>query len=171
MFLFSNKCLHVNGVQMTINESELIQKEITVRNVRLTAEVLETRRASIRWLALSLGILNPGESRLGALAVLDALVHFQFVKKTDPGVKEMMEYIGSNWEPINEKTLRYHLLRFKKMGIVENGQGTFCFKKPGIGDRFDALIWSAGLFNSDYKEISEKIGEVVRSIQEKGTHA
>jgi hypothetical protein len=154
---------------MALNESELIQKEITLRNVRLTSEVLETRRASIRWLALSLGIINPGESRLSSLAVLDALVHFQFVRNMDPDVNAMIEYIGANWEPINEKTLRYHLLRMKRRGIIENEQGTFYFKKPSVGDRFDASVWARELFESDYKDISGKVGEVIDRIKETGT--
>ncbi len=150
---------------MKINESELIQKEITLRNVRLTSEVLETRRSSIRWLALSLGLLNPGESRLSAVAILDALVYFQFVKKADPEVKELIEYINRNWEAINEKTLRYHLLRMKKMGLIENSQGRFYFKPPSVGDRYDAAVWSLNLFQSDYKEIAQKIEEVIKAIR------
>ncbi len=152
---------------MELNESELIEKEITLRNMRLTGEVLETRRSSIRWLALSLGVLNPGESRLSALAVLDALVHFQFVKNVDPDVKAITEYINANWEEINEKTLRYHLLRMKKMGLVENEQGKFYFTRPSIGDRFDAATWSSSLFDSDYRDISRKIGDVIKSIKDK----
>jgi hypothetical protein len=154
---------------MKLNESELIEKEITLRNVRLTNEVLETRRSSIRWLALSLGVLNPGESRLSAVAILDALVHFQFVKKTDPEVKELMDYINANWETINEKTLRYHLLRMKKMGLIENSQGKFYFKPPSIGDRYDAGTWSLNLFKSDYDEIAKKIDEVIKSIKSKNS--
>jgi hypothetical protein len=150
-----------------LNESELIEKEITIRNIRLTNEVLETRRSSIRWLALSLGILNPGESRLSSLAVLDSLVHFQFVKNVDPDVKSMIDYINANWEVINEKTLRYHLLRMKKMGLVENEQGKFFFKRPSVGDRFDAVLWSSTLFEADTKEISKKIGDVIKAIKSK----
>ncbi len=151
---------------MELNESELIEKEITLRNMRLTGEVLETRRSSIRWLALSLGVINPGESRLSSLAVLDALVHFQFIKNSDPDVRSMIDYINTNWEVINEKTLRYHLLRMKKMGLVENEQGKFYFRKPGMGDRFDAANWSASLFESDYRDISKKIGDVIKKIKE-----
>ncbi len=150
---------------MELNESELIEKEITIRNIRLTKEVLETKRSSIRWLALSLGVLNPGESRLSSLAVLDALVYFQFVKNVDPDVRMMTDYINSNWEEINEKTLRYHLLRMKKMGLVENANSRFCFSKPSIGDRFDASTWSSTLFQSDLKDVSQKIGEVIGSIK------
>ncbi len=150
---------------MELNESELIEKEITIRNIRLTKEVLETRRSSIRWLALSLGVLNPGESRLSSLAVLDSLIHFQFVKNVDPDVRMMTDYINANWEEINEKTLRYHLLRMKKMGLVENSNGRFCFSKPSIGDRFDAATWSSTLFQSDIKDVSQKISEVIISIK------
>ncbi len=152
---------------MELNESELIEKEITLRKMRLTDEVLETRRSSIRWLALSLGVLNPGESRLSSLAVLDALVHFQFVKKEDPDVRAMIGYIDANWEKINEKTLRYHLLRMKRMGLVEGGQGRFFFVRPSVGDRFDAATWSAGLFDADCREISRKVGDVIKSIADK----
>lgn len=115
---------------MPINEAELIEKEITIRNLRLTKEVLETRRSTVRWLALTLGILNPGESRLSSIAVLDALVQYQFVKNMDPTVDDLMAYINANWESINEKTLRYHLLRMKKAGLVENSGGSSISSSP-----------------------------------------
>ena len=79
-----------------LNEAELIENEITLRDMRLTKEVLETRRSIARWLALSLGIINPGESRLSAIAVLDALLYFQFMKRLDPNIAELKEYINNN---------------------------------------------------------------------------
>ncbi len=150
-----------------INESELIEKEIVLRNLRLPNEVLETRRAMVRWLALSLGIINPGESRLGAIAVLDALLYFQFVKRSEARVADLSSYIVQNWEEMNEKTLRYHLLRMKKMGVVENEHGTFYLVPPKTGDRYDALGWSKSLFESDYKEIMEKVGNVINELKNK----
>ncbi len=150
-----------------LNEAQLIERELTVRSLRLSNEVKETRRSAIRWLALSIGVINPGESRLGSLSVLDALVFFQFVRKADPDVDEMLSYISSNWEPINEKTLRYHLLRMKKMGIVENTGGRFLFRPPRSGDRFDAYAWSISLFDSFYKDVALKIGELVNDIKSK----
>ena len=152
---------------MELNEAELIERELTLRSLRLSKEVLETRRSAVRWLALSLGILNPGESRLSSLAVLDAMIYFQFVKRQDPTVKELTEYINASWEPINEKTLRYHLLRMKRMGFLQNEQGRFYFRPPKIGDRFDAYLWSSGVFESFYKEIAEKVGEVVDDLKSK----
>lgn len=154
---------------MDLNESELIERELTIRNLRLSKEVLETRRSAIRWLALSLGIINPGESRLSSLSVLDALVYFQFIKKQDPNVKEIIEYITTNWEAINEKTLRYHLLRMKKMGLIENSQSKFYFKPPAVGDRFDAYTWSLNIFENFYKDISTKVDEVVKDLRNKSS--
>ncbi len=150
-----------------LGESELIEKELTLRNLRLTKEVLETRRSIVRWLALSLGVINPGESRQSGIAILDALINFQFVKRSDPSVPELVEYINKNWETINEKTLRYHLLRMKNMGLVENSQGKFYLKPPSIGDRYDSLSWASGLYENDYKEITKKIGEAIKELKNK----
>ena len=47
-----------------INEAKLIQAEVKLRNLLVPKEVTETRRSMLRWLALSLGIINPGETRL-----------------------------------------------------------------------------------------------------------
>jgi DNA-binding transcriptional ArsR family regulator len=150
-----------------LSESGLIERELTLRNLRLTKEVLETRRSIVRWLALSLGVLNPGESRLSGIAVLDALVHFQFIERTDPSVSELMEYIGKTWEAMNEKTLRYHLLRMKNMGLVENSQGRFRLSPPNTGDRFDAQTWATGLYEKDCREIAAKIGDAIKELKNK----
>lgn len=154
-------------VILELNEASLIENEVTIRNLRLPNEVLETRRAAIRWLALSLGIINPGESRLSSLAVLDALVNFQFIKKVDPTVRDLAEYINANWESINEKTLRYHLLRMKKMGYVDNSGGKFYFRPPETGDRYDPSNWASRMFESNYGEIASKVGNVIKEVRNK----
>lgn len=160
-------CVIFADDSLDLSEAELIESELTIRNLRLSREVLDTRRSAVRWLALSLGILNPGESRLSSLAVLDSLIYYQFLKKQDPSVKDLIEYINKNWEPINEKTLRYHLLRMKKMGFVDNEQGKFYFKPPAVGDRYDAANWSSSVFESFYKGVSSKVGDVVKDLKSK----
>ena len=152
---------------MELNEAELIEKEMTIRNLRLTKEVLETRRSIARWLALSLGVINPGESRLSAVAVLDALMNFQFTKQQDPTYDELERYISEKWEPMNEKTLRYHLLRMKKLGLVENSKGKFYLKPPSVGDRFDANTWASMLFSEEYKQIAQKVTEAINELRNK----
>ena len=83
---------------MEVNESKLIERELTIRNLRMTKEVTETRRSLVRWLALSLGVISPGESRLSAVSVLDAILYFQFSERKDPSVEELMTYITGAWE-------------------------------------------------------------------------
>ncbi len=150
-----------------LNEASLIENEIRLRDLRLTKEVLETRRSIARWLALSIGIINPGESRLSAIAVFDALLFFQFVKKIDPNVEQLKEYIKNNWQEINEKTLRYHLLRFKRMGLVENSQTKFYFKTPNIGDKYDTELWANNLFREEYNNIIVKVKEALNELKNK----
>ncbi len=150
-----------------LNEAALIEKEITIRQLRLTNEVLETRRSIARWIALSIGIINPGESRLSAVAVLDAMMNFQFVKNYDPSYKEISEYVNVNWEEMNEKTLRYHLLRMKKMGLLQNNKGRFYFAPPEIGERYDVNVWAQSLFKAEHNAISDKIAHVVKELKTK----
>ena len=120
-----------------INEAKLIQAEVKLRNLLVTKEVTETRRSMVRWLALSLGIINPGETRLSAIYVLDAMLYFQFQKRHDPNVEELSEYISKSWQPINEKTLRYHLLQLKKTNIIKNSKSKYYISDPSIGERYD----------------------------------
>ncbi|MGC8629220.1 MAG: hypothetical protein ACP5T4_03365 [Candidatus Micrarchaeia archaeon] len=150
-----------------LNEAELIESENTLRKLRVDSEVLETRRSIARWLALTLGIINPGESRQSAIAVLDALIYFQFVKQADPNVEQLKEYIAENWEGINEKTLRYHLLRMKKMGFIENSQGRVYFSMPPKGDRFDPANVFGALLEKNNREITERIALVISELKKK----
>lgn len=150
-----------------LNEAELIERESTIRVLRLDSSVLETKRSLARWLALALGIINPGESRQSAVWVVDALVYYQFIKQEEPSVEELIQYISSNWEPINEKTLRYHLSRMKKMGLLENSQGRFYFKQPSTGDKFDPQKVFEEIFSSAYKEAANRISLAIAELKNK----
>jgi predicted membrane-bound dolichyl-phosphate-mannose-protein mannosyltransferase len=152
---------------MELNEAELIEHEITIRNLRLTKEVTETRRSLIRWLALSLGIINPGESRLSALSVLDSVLYFQFNAKKDPSVEEMSEYINKQWEEINEKTLRYHLLQLNKAKIVGHSKGKYFLVQPQMGQRYDEEEWINHYFNTEITPIKEKLIAAMKELRNK----
>ncbi|MEM0107187.1 MAG: hypothetical protein QW045_02070 [Candidatus Micrarchaeaceae archaeon] len=140
-----------------INEAKFIERDVTLRDIMFSSEVSETRRAIVRWLALSLGIINPGESRQSAIAVLDSLLYFHFSERSDPTLNDLQSYISKNWEEINEKTLRYHLLQFRKKGLVENSKGKFYMAKPPIGDAYDEEEWARNYIDSLVKPIQEKI--------------
>ncbi|MCL5430276.1 MAG: hypothetical protein M1504_02240 [Candidatus Marsarchaeota archaeon] len=150
---------------MELNESKLIEREITIRNLAMTREVVETRRSLIRWLALSLGIINPGESRLGAISVLDSLLYFQFDQKRDPSVVDLMEYINTAWEPINEKTLRYHLLQLTKSNIVKHARGQYSLSQPENGEKYDESAWVNHYFNTEINPIKDKIITAMRELK------
>ncbi len=150
---------------MALNESKFIENEVTLRDLRFSKEVSETRRSIVRWLALSLGIINPGESRLSAVSVLDGVLYFQFSERRDPTVEELSEYIGKSWGPINEKTLRYHLLQLKKAHIVTNSKGRYSISSPDIGDKYDEGAWAEGYFNSVVGPIKEKVVIALKELK------
>lgn len=150
---------------MEVNESKLIVRELTLRDLHITKEVTETRRSIVRWLALALGIISPGESRLSAVSVLDALLYFQFAERKDPTVEELMEYIARLWGTINEKTLRYHLLQLKRSNIITNSKSKYWLVGPGIGDRYDADIWIGGYLDYQVNPIKEKLKIAIKELR------
>ncbi|MGC8585938.1 MAG: hypothetical protein ACP5K5_00095 [Candidatus Micrarchaeia archaeon] len=150
---------------MEINESKLILSELNLRELRITKDVTETRRSIVRWLALALGIISPGESRLSAVSVLDAMLYFQFQERKDPEVPELMEYIGSKWSPINEKTLRYHLLQMKRAGIVGNAKGKYFLSRPENADLSDISAWVGSYIDSRVNPIKEKLISVLSELK------
>lgn len=150
---------------MPVNESVLIEREIHLRNLSITNEVVETRRSMIRWLALSLGIINPGESRLSALAVLDAMLYFQFNKKTEPTVADISGYIDEKWDRMNEKTLRYHLLQLGKMGMVKHSKGKYSMVGPNSGDKYDEVVWINDYFQREIASVREKVATIMKELK------
>ena len=150
---------------MEINESNLIENELTLRDLRITKEVTETRRSIVRWLALSLGIISPGESRLTAISVFDAMLYFQFSERKDPSVEELTEYINRTWAPVNEKTLRYHLLQLKKTNILNNSKGKYFLVAQHMGDRYDADLWIGNYLDSQVNPIKDKLKIAIKELK------
>jgi hypothetical protein len=149
-----------------LSEAKLIEREITIRNLVLSKEVTETRRSLVRWLAVSLGLINPGETRQAAIQVFDSLMFFQFHERKDPEVPEMMDYIATAWgEPINEKTLRYHLLQLSKSNIVKHAKGKYFLPQPDGGIKYDAEAWISHYFNSEIFPIKDKLITAVRELK------
>ena len=150
---------------MELNESKFIEREITLRNMMLTKEVVETRRSLVRWLALALGVINPGESRQSAVAVLDSILYFQFMERKDPSVQELSDYIAKNWEPMNEKTLRYHLLQLKNANIVNNSKGVYFLSNTNPDQKYNEEAWVTNYFNSEVQPIRDKITAAIKELR------
>jgi hypothetical protein len=116
---------------MEMPESALIRGEVTVRELQLSEDVKLTRKGLVRWLALSLGLISPKESRTGLLEVLEALFFFHFRKKdsrSEPDIHDILAKIKEikKAEP-NPKAVRYHLLQLKKLGIIETKKRKYRF--------------------------------------------
>jgi predicted transcriptional regulator len=139
-----------------IPESKLIKKEVVLRELLLSKEVLETKNSLLRWIALSLGLINQNESRLGVLSVFEALVYFQFVEKKDANFDEIMSYLQKNQQEqkLSEKSVRYHLLQLKKKGIVENKKGLWYFSGS---NKYDFNSWVEEYLSSFSNAIAPNI--------------
>lgn len=116
---------------MGLPESPLIRGECLVRDLQFNEDVKMTRKALVRWLALSLGLISPNETRTGLLEVFEALLYFHFGKRQggdDPDIYQILakiEELGKR--PPNPKAVRYHLLQLKKLGIIESKMRKYRF--------------------------------------------
>lgn len=108
-----------------IPESRLIKSEMVIREMSLPDDVLLAKKSLVRWIALSLGLILPNESRTLLLDVLDALLYFH-VKKETPTTQDILARLKSQTkkEP-NPKAVYYHLLKLKDSGILIRKKGRY----------------------------------------------
>ena len=129
---------------MEMPESALIRGECLVRELQLNDEVKLTRKGLVRWLALSLGLISPHESRTGLLEVLEALLFFHYKRrdsKSDPDIHQLLEKIKEirKSEP-NPKAVRYHLLQLKKLGVIETRKRKYRFVLAPLQENDDLAL-------------------------------
>ncbi|MCX8200302.1 MAG: hypothetical protein N3G76_02430 [Candidatus Micrarchaeota archaeon] len=138
-----------------IPESQYIQSSIVVRDMRMPQEVTLTKASLIRWLALALGLINPNESRKSVIDLVEVLLNNQLRNRRGMAVDEIMAALKSNGKACSEKTVRYHLLRMEKRGVVRRSNKEYSFI---ISDLDDAGIESiADSYDVRYKNAMEKI--------------
>ena len=108
-----------------IPESRLIKSELTIRELSLPDDVLLARKSLIRWVALSLGMIMPNESRTLILDIMDVIFEFH-VKDEAPTTKDIIarleEKTGSGQNP---KAVYYHLQRLKDSGVISRKKGRY----------------------------------------------
>lgn len=108
-----------------IPESRLIRSEITIRDMALPEDVLLARKSLIRWIALSLGMILPNESRRLLLDILEALFEFH-MKNEAPTTKDILARLEETTKSKqNPKAVYYHLLRLKEAGILARKKGRY----------------------------------------------
>ena len=114
-----------------IPESKYIENEITVRKMRVSGDVLLTRKSMVRWLALSLGLISPNESRQMMIDLLDVLLTFHF-KGEEPTSSEIIGALKKKKKELgekNEKAVRYHLTQLVKKGILVSNNRKYSFAR------------------------------------------
>ncbi len=110
-----------------IPESRLIKNEVTIREMNTSGEVALTRKSMIRWIALSLGLINPNESRRLLLDILEVLLEFH-ANRQRPTTKDIIGRLRElTGEDQNQKAVYYHLLKLKEFGVLGRKKGEYYF--------------------------------------------
>jgi len=108
-----------------IPESRLIRSEMTLRELSLPDDVLLARKSLIRWVALSLGMILPNESRRLLLDILEVLFGFH-IKKEAPTTKDIIAGLEKLTKAEqNPKAVYYHLQRLQNLGFLTRKKGRY----------------------------------------------
>jgi len=152
---------------MSLPESALIRQEHIVRDMQLLTDVKLTRRGLIRYLALSLGLISPNESRTLMLDIFDALLKAHFAQE-EPDIHRVMELINSIREkenPAQIKAVRYHMHQLKEKGLISRKAGRYRFTLPPMAEDKDLGYAFEYLYVSNTKNAFEKVRKAVNSLK------
>ena len=143
-------------------ESSLIKSELLVREMALNDEVKLARKSLLRWIALSLGLIMPNESRRLILDLVETLIYFHAKKEqptTSQIISKMEEMTGKKQNP---KAVYYHLLKLKESGLISRKKGSYFFG-DGSGKKLSELIRE--LYLSKANQCFGNIGEALDKIE------
>lgn len=128
----------------------------------LPEEVKLTRKSLIRWLALSLGLISPNESRKLMLDILEVLFLFH-TKKEQPTTKDILAKLEEiTGKPQNEKAVYYHLLKLKEAGVISRKKGEYSI---GEGDWVKLPDQFKQLYKQRSEEAFSKIDEAFSRLE------
>ncbi len=144
-----------------IPESKYIKKEITIREMGLNEEVKLTRGSLVRWVALSLGLISPNESRKLLIDLLDVLFEF-FAKGEEPTTKEILEALEKKKKSeVNAKAVYYHLQKLKDRGLLQREKGKYFISREQ-GKLSEAL---KGIYMRDVDSAFSNIENALRALE------
>jgi hypothetical protein len=154
---------------MAMPESELIRGECLVRDLQFNEDVKMTRKGLVRYLALSLGLISPNETRTGLLEVLEALFHFHMKRREgaqDPDIYEILRKIKEiKKEEPNPKAVRYHLLQLKKQGIIETKKRRYRFALAPLQENDDLAFALSYAYKTRMDASFEKIRRALSLLE------
>jgi hypothetical protein len=157
------------SADMEMPEAQLIRNECLVRDLQFNEDVKLTRKALVRWLALSLGLISPNETRGGLLEVLEALLHFHFRKRhggDDPDIYQILDKVREiKKEEPNPKAVRYHLLQLKKLGIIEAKKRKYRFVLPPLQEDDNLAAALSYVYKQRMDSSFEKIKKALSTLE------
>jgi len=136
-------------------EATLVRKEWVVRFLDLPPEILSRRRQLLRWVALSLGLISPGDERDAVIDVLDSLFHYIHGRGVEPSVQQIQIFVNRRRQERGEKqvvleAIRYHLRRLESAGIIEKTRargGNYRFSRAFESSYEDPAAFVESLFH------------------------
>ncbi len=152
---------------MSLPEASLIRQEHIVRDMQLLSEVKLTRRGLVRYLALSLGLISPNESRTLILDILEALFGAHFSGE-EIDVNQLMEKINSlrpAGQPAQIKAVRYHLHQLKEKGLLERKAGRYRFSLPPMAEKTDLGEALEYVYLTNAKNALEKTKKALQTLE------
>lgn len=148
-------------------ESSLIRQEHIVRDMQLLSDVKLTRRGLIRYLALSLGLISPNESRTLMLDIFEALCGAHFARD-EPDINMLMVRINSVRpadSPAQIKAVRYHLHVLKEKGILARKEGRYKFTLPPMAEKTDLGEALEYVYLTNTKNALEKTKKALQTLE------
>jgi predicted transcriptional regulator len=144
-----------------IPESKFIRKEITIRNMWLADEVRLTRKSLVRWVALSLGLISPKESRDLIVDLLDVLFGF-FAKGESPSTQDILDKLKKKkGEEPNPKAVYYHLQKLMEQGLLKREKGRYYISKEN--PKLSSAV--KGLYEKEVEEELAGIGKALEALE------
>lgn len=110
-----------------------IRGEWTVREVDLHPSLLSSRKALLKWLSISLGLLAPNETRSLVVDTLDAILYFNYMG-SPPTFKNIYSRIVqriSRGFP-SEEAIRKHIRAMVKKGLVVKDGKRYILNYPPL---------------------------------------
>lgn len=147
-----------------IPESRLIKSELTIRELSLPDDVLLAKKSLIRWVALSLGMILPNESRTLILDIMDVMFEHH-VRGDAPTTKDIISAMEEKAkEKQNPKAVYYHLQRLKEAGIISRKKGRY-YLGDGDGKKLSQIMREAYLKKAD--DAFSNIGVALEKLEGK----
>ena len=150
---------------MGFPESELIKNEIVLRDLKISQDVLLSKKAMIRWLALSLGLISPNETRTLMLDVFEVLLYFHF-KVKNPDMHQILDKLEKKKkEEPNPKAVRYHLLQLKNKEIINSKQRKYFFITGSLPEDSDLHSSLENIYNKKMESSFKQIEKVLKALK------